>query len=109
MHYQRLLRFLKNAAKDATEFMAGSHLPFPEVAIKDEVLSVLLKPQTIDARVQQLLQSVFTTLELLVLRMLDDHLEHGKWETLQTTEANKRGETESVRTTNVVSERDCPT
>ena len=29
MHYQRLLRFLKNAAKDATEFMTGSHLPFP--------------------------------------------------------------------------------
>jgi len=45
MHYQRLLRFLKNAAKDATEFMTGSHLPFPEVAIKeDEVFSVLLKP-----------------------------------------------------------------
>jgi len=38
--------------------------------------------------------------------MLDDHLVHGKWETLQSTEANIRGETESVRTTNVVSECD---
>jgi len=38
--------------------------------------------------------------------MLDDHLEHGKWETLQSIEANIRGETESVRTANVVSERD---
>jgi len=55
--------------------------------------------------VRQLLQSVFTTLELLELQILDDRLEHGKWEALQSTEANVRGETQSVRTTNAVSER----
>ena len=44
----------------------------------DDILQELLKPQEdINPLVQQILQAIFQVLELLVLRMLDDHLESG--------------------------------
>ena len=103
-YYTRLLQFLVNSSQDATEFLTGEAVPFPGVPIKkDEVWAALVTPSPLDHIVQQLLQAVFKSVELLVRRMLADHLPGGTWE-----EADEltREQTKLVKKTNTVSERD---
>ena len=85
--------------------MTEASIPFTEVEVnEDDILQELLKPQEdIDPLVQQMLQAIFQALELLVLRMLDDHLKDGKWD--KASEDMKQ-QTKSVRPTNTISERD---
>ena len=104
-HYTRLLQFLQKSKLNACEFMSGISIPFTEVEVnEDDILQELLKPhKDIDPLVQQMLQAIFQALELLVLRMLDDHLKDGKWD--KASEEMKQ-QTKSVRPTNTISERD---
>ena len=104
-HYTRLLQFLQKSKLNACEFMSGISIPFTEVEVnEDDILQELLKPhEDIDPLVQQMLQAIFQALELLVLRMLDDHLKDGKWD--KASEEMKQ-QTKSVRPTNAISEWD---
>ena len=82
--------------------MTGASIPFTEAEVnEDDILQELLKSQEdIDPLVQQMLQAIFQALELLVLRMLDDHLKDGKWD--KASEDMKQ-QTMSVRPTNTIS------
>jgi len=103
-YYTRLLQFLVSASEDTTEFLTGETVPFPGISIKkDEVWAALVTPSPLDDLVQQILQAVFKSVELLARRMLADHLPGGRWE-----EADEvtREQTKLVKKTNTVSERD---
>ena len=103
--YTQLLQFFTECSNDASQFLTGEKVPFPGTPInKDEIWAALVTPSSLDALVQQLLQAVFKSLELLAQRMLKDHLPGGKWEKVNDT--TSRMETQSVSKTNTVSERD---
>ena len=70
---------------------------------KDEVWAALVTPSPLDHIVQQLLQAVFKSVELLVRRMLADHLPGGTWE---DADELTREQTKLVKKTNTLSERD---
>ena len=66
-YYTRLLQFLVNSSQDATEFFTGEAAPFSGVPIKkDEVWSALVTLSPLDHIVQQLLQPVLKSVEMLV-------------------------------------------
>ena len=103
-YFTKLLEFLAECGEDASEFLTGEKVPFPDTAInKDDVWASLIVPSSSDPLVQQILQALFKSLELLVQRMLEDHLPGGKWE---GTSESVRNQTKSVTKTNTVSERD---
>ena len=103
-HFTKLLEFLTQCAEDATEFLTGEKVPFPHIPIhKDDVWASLVVPSPSDPLVTQILQAFFKSLEMLVQRMLEDHLPGGKWEGASDS---VRRQTKSVTTTNTVSERD---
>ena len=59
--------FNKASSQDAAEFLTGEAVPFPGVPIKkDEVWAALVTPSPLHHIVQQLLQAVFKSVELLV-------------------------------------------
>ena len=103
-HFTKLLEFVTECAEDATEFLTGEKVPFPQIPInKDDVWASLVVPSPSDPLVVQILQAVFKSLGILVERMLEDHLPGGKWE---GTSDSVRKQTKSVTKTNTVSERD---
>ena len=80
-HFTKLLEFLTECAEDATEFLTGEKVPFPHIPInKDDVWASLVVPSPSDPLVTQILQAFLKSLEMLVQRMLEDHLmvENGK-------------------------------
>ena len=65
-HYRNLLTFFQKSAIDASSFMIGESVPFPQEEIKkDSLWAALMQGFTSDFLVQQQLQSIFHTLSLL--------------------------------------------
>ena len=103
-YFTKLLEFLAECGDDASEFLTGEKVPFPDTPVnKDDVWASLVVPSPSDPLVQQILQALFKSLELLAQRMLVDHLPGGKWE---GASGSVRNQTKSVTKTNTVSERD---
>ena len=74
---------------------------FPPV--EDAIFNSLIASSEYDATVQEILQTLFSALSLLVSHFVQDHLPGGKYDnpSIQLT-----AETESVPNTNVISKRD---
>ena len=102
-YYTKLLSFLENC-KDASEFMTGENTPFPDTPVKkDAIWTELVTPSSHDPQVEQMLLAIFKTTELLLQRVINDHLP-----TRKAVDRNElaRSETLTVRKTNTTSERD---
>ena len=91
-----LLTFLRS--DDISTFITGERVPFPGITIrKDAIWTSLVFPSQLDSLVEQILQSCFKCIELLLERVLSD---------LEPSSDAHISVTASVPTTNTVSERD---
>ena len=92
-----LLTFVKSDDIIST-FITGEKVPFPGTTIrKDAIWASLVFPSQLDSLVEQILQSCFKCIELLLERVLSD---------LEPSNVAHASVTSSVPTTNTVSERD---
>ena len=71
---------------------------------QNDVWASLVVPSPSDPLVVQILQALFKSLDMLVQRMLEDHLPGGKWEGASDSVTGRQ--TKSVTKTNTVSEHD---
>lgn len=102
-YYTKLLGFLENC-KDASEFMTGENIPFPDTPVKkDAIWTALVTPSSHDPQVEQMLLAIFKATELLLQRVLNDHSLTRK---AVARSESARSETATVKKTNTTSERD---
>ena len=89
---------------DAKEFMLGNVIFFENVELsKDDVYNSLILPSNIlDESTKQCLEIIFGSLSTITRRMLDGHLEDGKY---SNPSQQLMKETISVSTTNSIAER----
>ena len=102
--YQRLKFCLDEWACNAMVVLSGEAILYSDIPpVEDAIFSSLITPSEYDATAQEILQTLFNALSLLVSRFVDDHLPGGKYDnpSIQLT-----AETKSVPKTNVISERD---
>jgi hypothetical protein len=95
--------FLETCTEESIAlFMTGESTPFNSKHIKkDEVWLALVSPSEHDQIVRQMLLSIFKSLTMLLNRVLADH------HTVVEAEAERKEEVRaSVKTTNIISERD---
>ena len=89
---------------DATCVLTGTAVLFDDFPPKeDAIFNALISPSEYDATSQEILQTLFASLSLLVSRFVEDHLPEGKYHNPST---QLQTETRSVPKTNVVSEMD---
>ena len=103
-HYQKMARLFSDLSNDATEFIQGNVVFFDSVGLHtDEILESLIVPsEEFDESTKQCLELLFGSLSIVTKRMLNDHLEGGKYDGFNE---NLRKETVSVSTTNSLAER----
>ena len=107
--YQSLSDCFLSWASDATEFMKGNVNVFDgRVDIhKDEVFDCLILPrdEDFDGLTKQCLEVIFSGFTVVTKRLLGDHLKGGVlWD--KSSDKNFMEETESVKKSNVLAERD---
>ena len=107
--YQSLSDCFPSWASDATEFMKGNVKVFDgRVDIhKDEVFDCLILPrdEDFDGLTKQCLEVIFSGFTVVTKRLLGDHLKGGVlWD--KSSNKNFMEETESVKKSNVLAERD---
>jgi hypothetical protein len=96
-NYQKLADFLKRTKTDATDFVCGNGVPFPDIVRDDELKDALLSTNTnTDQTTAAVLERMFTAWETLLLMAAAEHLiggEHsiieGAKETLSVPRHNK--------------------
>ena len=89
---------------DASEVVSGEARLFQDYSpTKDEIFNSLTKLCDLDSTVQEILQVIFTSLVVLITRLLEDHLPGG---VLEKPTKQLVTETKSVPNSNTVSERD---
>ena len=98
-YYNKLLAFVQQCT-DMNGFMTGECIPFPDKPItKDAVwLALVAQSPEYDQLVHQILIACFKTIELLLVRVIDDQA--------PAVKAATHSQTVSVRKTNTISERD---
>ena len=102
--YRRLLECFEKWSKDASEIVSGEAVLFRDFSpVPDMIFDSLAKPSDLDATVQEILQVVFSSLAVLVSRLLEDHLPGG---VLDKPNQQLVEETKSVPNSNTISERD---
>ena len=103
-HYQKMSSLFLDLSVDAKELMLGNAIFFENVEIsKDDVYNLLILPSNIlDESTKQCLEIIFGSLCIITRRMLDDHLEDGKY---SNPSQQLLKETVSVSTTNSIAER----
>jgi len=103
-HYRRLLDCVNEWSVDASDVVSGEVTLFPDYPpTQDEIFDSLVKPSDLDSTAQEILQVLFTSLLVLVKRLLVDHLPGG---VLDNPSQQLVTETKSVPNSNTVSERD---
>ena len=104
IHYCRLLECFEEWSKDASEVVSGEAVLFRDFPpVPDMIFDSLAKPSELDATVQEIMQVVFSSLAVLVSRLLEDHLPGG---VLDKPNQQLVEETKSVPNSNTISERD---
>lgn len=102
--YSSLLECLEKWSEDATEVVAGEAVLYDDFEpTRDAIFNALSSPSELDSTVQEILQVVFSSLTVLVSRLLEDHLPGGK---LDSPTEELVAETKSVPNSNTISERD---
>ena len=103
-HCQKMPSLFFDLSVDAKEFMLGNVIFFENVELsKDDVYNSLILPSNIlDESTKQCLEIIFGSLCIITRRMLDDHLEDGKY---FNPSQQLMKETVSVSTTNSIAER----
>ena len=102
--YQRLKFCLDEWACDAMVVLSGEAILYDDFPpVEDAIFSSLIASSEYDATAQEILQTLFSALSLLITHFVEDHLPGGKYDnpSIQLTE-----ETKSMPKTNVISERD---
>ena len=101
----KLLSFFQTCEQDiehTKQFMQGEYTPFPRGSINiDDVWVSLVQPSEVDPLVSLMLQAVFHALSLLVAKFVNDNSTPSDALSLRT-----QHETMSVKTSNIISERD---
>ena len=105
-HYSKLKDFFETCTEESiSAFMTGESTPFnSKHTKKDELWMALVSPSEHDPTVRHMLLSIFKSLAILLDRVLADH--HPVIQAEVENKEEVRAKTSSVRTTNVVSERD---
>lgn len=102
--YHHLLECLVDWSSDASAVVSGEAILFSDFRPElDLVFDSLSKPYEFDSTVQEILQVIFSSLSVLVGRLLEDHLPGG---VLDSPSEQLISETHSVPNSNTVSERD---
>ena len=103
-HYQKMPSLFFDLSVDAKEFMLGNVIFFENVELsKDDVYnSLILASNILGESTKQCLEIIFGSLCIITRRMLDDHLENGKY---YNPSQQIMKETVSVSTTNSIAER----
>ena len=102
-HYQKMSSMIFYLSVDPKEFMLGKVIFFENVEIsKDDLYNLLVLPSNIlDKSIKQCLEIIFESLCIITRRMLNDHLENGKY---SNPSQQLMKETVSVSTTNSIAE-----
>jgi len=102
--FQKLKLCLDQWTCDAMTVLCGEAILFDDFPpVKDAIFNSLIASSEYDATAQEILQTLFSALSLLVSRLVEDHLPEGKYDNPSVQLAT---ETKSVPKTNVLSERD---
>ena len=102
--YQKLKSCFDEWSCGATCVLTGTAVLFDDFPPKeDAIFNALISPSEYDATSQEILQTLFASLSLLVSRFVEDHLPEGKYHNPST---QLQTETRSVPKTNIVSERE---
>ena len=98
-YYNKLLQFIQQC-RDMSGFMTGENVPFQDKPITKDAVWVALVAQSpeYDQLVDQILMACFKTIELLLIRIIEDQK--------PAVTAATYSQTVSVRKTNTISERD---
>jgi len=101
--YQTLASFLSEVKIDATDFVCGNNIPFPEHVKEDLVSkSLLISYHKSDNVTVTVLQNLFTAWEAILLKAAAEHLQGGKFAVI---EGRMDEETQSVPRHNKFPER----
>jgi len=103
--YQDTYNKLKEWANDSSDLLTGNDLLFTEIPLKGDVLTELLSPSPYDDLATECLQIMFKSFVSLMERLLQDHLDGGKF---SESSSELSENTRSVPCTNTISERDFP-
>jgi len=102
--YQDMYNKFKEWANDSSDLLTGNDLLFPDIPLKEgDVLTELLSPSPYDDLATECLQIMFKSFVSLMERLLQDHLDGGKF---SETSSELSENTRSVPCTNTISERD---
>ena len=103
-HFQRMEKLFSDLSFDATNFLNGKVLFFPDMPVsKDDVFNKLIMPSSVfDESTKQCLELMFGCFSIVTKRMLSDHLEGGKYDNPSKT---LRNQTDGVLKTNTLAER----
>ena len=102
-HYQKMPSLFFYLSDDTEELMLGNVIFFENVEISKDVYNSLILPSNIlDESTKQCLEIIFGSLSTITRRMLDGHLEDGKY---SNPSQQLMKETVSVSTTNSIEER----
>ena len=102
--YQRLKLCLDEWACDAMIVLTGEAILYDDFPpVEDAIFSSLITSSEYDATAQEILQTLFSALSLLVSQFVEDHLPGGKYD---NPSIHLSTETKSMPKTNVISERD---
>jgi len=101
--YQDMYDKFKEWANDSSDLLTGNDLLFPDIPLKGDVLTELLSPSPYDDLATECLQIMFKSFVSLMERLLQDHLDGGKF---SESSSELSENTRSVPCTNTISERD---
>ena len=102
--YQQLKSCLDEWACDAMPVLSGEAILYDDFPpVQDAIFNSLIASSEYDATVQEILQTLFSALSLLVSRFVEEHLPGGKYD---NPSSQLTTETKSAPKTNVISERD---
>ena len=104
-YYVQMVERFEAWASDASDLLHGKDTLFAdeELLHSDAVMEALMKEHPDDDIVTECLQLVMKSFEVLAHRMLEDHLKGGQY---HSPDSHLQMQTESVPTTNAISERD---
>ena len=90
--YLQLVTFLKDVSNNNLEdFITGTNHPFPDVAVKEDVLyKVLITESEVDADCLVILRSILPALAKLTQKLYHDHLPGGKYAAVRNEDSSKR-------------------